>query len=105
MSSRDTLTAANKNRKIRQDALREQLSQKGLIQHVLEISDKLADVSIELPSDIVARYKIVIDTNLKLITKYLPDLKSTEITGDPDQPLTMRTLTDAELERIAAGSE
>ena len=33
------------------------------------------------------RLKVVVDTKLKLITKYLPDLKSVEHSGDEDNPL------------------
>ena len=39
-------TRAQQNRAIRQDALREQLANKGLIQHVIEIAKKLAEPDI-----------------------------------------------------------
>lgn len=83
------LSAADRNRRVRQEALREQLSQKGLVQQVLEISDKLADLegNGDIPQDHVNRLKIAMDVKLKLVNKYLPDLKQTELIGDPDQPV------------------
>ena len=50
------VSKANANRAIRQEALRESLSAGGHIQHVVDI-----------------------DTKLKLVSKYLPDVKSVEI--------------------------
>ena len=83
----DTSNAATKNRRIRQDALRDQLSAMGLVQHVIDTTNKLSNESLLIEPAMVARHKIVIDTQLKLISKYLPDLKQTELIGDPDQPL------------------
>jgi hypothetical protein len=82
-------TAANKNRAIRQEALREQLSAQGHVQHVVDILDEIKDLKRELDSNDLARYKVVLDTKLKLISKYLPDLKSVEHTGDEDAPITI----------------
>ena len=81
------LSAADRNRRIRQEALREQLSNKGLVQKVIEINEKMADLGEDLPPEHVARLKIAMDVNMKLVAKYLPDLKQTELIGDPDQPL------------------
>lgn len=83
---RDTATAKNKNRRIRQEALREQLQQQGHLQHVVELLEKIKDED-DIDNDKLSRYKVVIDTKLKLLNKYLPDLKSTEITGDPENPV------------------
>ena len=60
------------------------------MQQVLEISEKMADLSghPDLPQEHVNRLKIAMDVKLKLVNKYLPDLKQTELIGDPDQPLT-----------------
>jgi hypothetical protein len=81
------LSAADRNRRVRQEALREQLSNKGLVQKVIEINEKMADLGEPLPPEHVARLKIAMDVNLKLVAKYLPDLKQTEVIGDPDQPI------------------
>lgn len=84
---RDTATAKNRNRRIRQEALREQLQQQGHIQHITDLLEKISNEDEYIDSEKLQRYKVVIDTKLKLISKYLPDLKSTEITGDPDNPV------------------
>ena len=80
-------TAANKNRAIRQEALREQLSNQGHVQHVVEMLNEIQDLQRDLDANDLARYKVAIDTKLKLIGKYLPDLKSVEHTGDEDAPI------------------
>jgi len=80
-------TAANKNRAIRQEALREQLSNQKHVEHVVEMLEEIKDLQRDLDSNDLARYKVAIDTKLKLIGKYLPDLKSVEHTGDEDAPI------------------
>ena len=74
-------TAANKNRLIRQEALREQLSQQGHVQHVTDIAQKLTDLAGELDPVQVTRLKAAADIKLKLIGKYLGDVKAVEISG------------------------
>ena len=77
------ITAAHKNRQIRQEALREQLSAQGHVQHVVEIAKKLAGLDNDLDQVAVARLKASADIQLKLIGKYLGDVKavSMEISG------------------------
>lgn len=72
---------ANKNRAIRQEALRQQLEAGGHIQHVLEICKDLDDLTTEMDSTMVQRKKTVIDTKMKLISKFLPDTKSVELSN------------------------
>jgi hypothetical protein len=83
-------TAANKNRAIRQEALREQLSQQGHVQHVTEIAQKLTNLEGELDPVQVTRLKAAADIKLKLtaadiklklIGKYLGDVKAVEVSG------------------------
>jgi hypothetical protein len=81
------LSVADRNKKVRQDALREQLSNKGLVQQVLEISDKIGDLSQDIEKEKIDRLKIAADLKMKLVAKYLPDLKQTELIGDPDKPV------------------
>lgn len=102
----DKANAAAKNRRIRQEALRDQLAAMGLVQHVVDTVKKLNDETIEIEPLMVSRYKIVIDTQLKLITKYLPDLKQTELIGDPESPLEFKSprITDEQLAAIIANS-
>ena len=77
-------TAAAKNRKIRQDALREQLSAQGHVQHVVDIAEKFREQGKDLEPQEVQANKAAADIHLKLINKYLPDLKSVEIEGEID---------------------
>jgi hypothetical protein len=97
---------ATRNRKARQEALRDYLESRGLVEHVIDLADKIGDESNELPPEMITRIKISIDTRLRLINKYLPDLKSTEITGDPDSPLHFKAsrLSDDELAAIASSA-
>jgi hypothetical protein len=76
-------TKAQLNRQVRQEALREQLSQQGHEQYISEIIRNLSDPELEYDSLWVQRLKAAADLRLKLMAKYLPDLKTTEITG-PD---------------------
>jgi len=83
---------AEENRRIRQEGLREQLSNKGLLQQVLESTTKLANLSEELDALQIQRLRAANETRLKLINKYLPDLKQvdTSITGEDGGPLEIR---------------
>lgn len=82
-------TNLHHNRRIRQEALREQLQQQGHVQHIVDLLDKIGDDAKPVQSDALARYKVVIDTKLRLINKYLPDVKMTEmeITGEDGGPV------------------
>jgi hypothetical protein len=72
-------TRANENRRIRQDALREQLSAKGLAQQVIESAEKLADLTNPLEAIDVQRLSAANNARLALVKKYLPDLKQTDV--------------------------
>lgn len=85
-------TRAQANRKVRQEALREQLEAQGHVQHVVDILDKVNDPAVSIESDMLQRHKLVIDTKLKLINKYLPDLKSVEHSGDSENPVAFRSI-------------
>ena len=74
-------TAAHKSRAIRQEALREQLSNQGHVQHVTDIAQKLTNLEGELDPVQVQRLKAAADIKLKLIGKYLGDVKAVEISG------------------------
>lgn len=80
-------TVAAKNKAIRQEALREQLSNGGHVQHVIEIASKLSEQHLELESSAIQALRAAADIKLKLIGKYLPDLKSTELTGADGGPI------------------
>lgn len=82
-------TRAQSNRRIRQDALREQLEAGGHIQHVVDIANKLSNPADTLESTDITRLKAAADIKLKLIDKYLPSLKQAdyELTGKDGAPL------------------
>jgi hypothetical protein len=76
------ISRADANKALRQEALREQLASKGLLQKVIEDAAFVRDLSIELDPLQVQRIKVAIDTRLALVKKYMPDLKSIEVQGD-----------------------
>ena len=82
-SERSGKTVAQRNKAIRQDALREQLSEQCRIQHIIKNIEKLEDLKSDLEGNDILRIKSANDQRIKLLGKYLPDLKATEITG-PD---------------------
>lgn len=78
---------ANENKRIRQEALREQLSQGKHVEHVIDIAKKLTDLGNRLENQQVNRLKIAADIKLRLINKYLPDLKAVEMTNEEESSL------------------
>ena len=75
------ISRAQANRAIRQEAMREQLAAQKLVEKVIDTAHKLSTLSIELSPTEVTRLKHSADLRLKLIDKYLPDLKAVEHTG------------------------
>jgi len=80
-------TRANKIRQERQEALREMLSKKCTVQHVIENIKKMEEQGPEMEAQELTALKYATETRLKLISKYLPDLKSQEITGEAGEAL------------------
>lgn len=80
-------TRAQSNRRVRQEALRDQLEAKGLCQKVLETCEILVELSQPLESVEVQRLKAANDARLALIKKYLPDIKTLEVTGEDGQAI------------------
>lgn len=77
-----TMSRADKNRQIRKDALREQLREQGHVQHVVDLIGKIeAD---NCSASDLQRYKTAAELRLKLIAKYIPDLKAIEHSGEID---------------------
>lgn len=69
----------------RQESLRELLSKQGHLQKVIDNVKKLEDLEQEIDRDSSNRLKICIETRLKLINKYLPDLKAVEISNQDEE--------------------
>ena len=82
-------TRAHKNRKLRQDNLREWLSEKCTAQHLVDNINKIEDLDPcdEQFNNKLSKYKTANEQRIKVMNKYLPDLKTTEIIGDADNPL------------------
>lgn len=93
-------TVAAKNKKVREEALREQLRNKGLVQQVLEISEKLNNQYTELEATHINALKASAELKLKLVNKYMPDLKAIEHSQDPENPIA--ELKDDELKQAIA---
>lgn len=97
------MSRANENKAIRQEALREQLSNGKHVEHVIEMVNKIADLDIELDSGKINRLKTASELKMRLVNKYLPDLKQQEITIDADVVAKDKTRKELEDKLIAAG--
>lgn len=76
-------SAAQRNRRLRQDALREQLAQQKHEEQAIGIIEDLTNSELEFDSLMIRRKEVALNAHLKLMAKYIPDLKSQELTG-PD---------------------
>jgi hypothetical protein len=92
-----------KNRAIRQDTLREWLSEKCTAQHLVDNINKIEKLDPECESfkNELDKYRVANDQRLKVLSKYLPDLKSTEFTGEGGGPV----ITDAIFEFIPLSND
>ena len=75
-------TVAAKNRKVRQDALRDFLANQKLVEKVIDNARKMEEQGASMEAQELNGLKYATDTRLKLVSKYLPDLKAMELTGD-----------------------
>lgn len=94
----DRTTVANKNRRIRQEAERDRLRNQGHVGEVNRLLDILKDVpkfgddqdpervteGTLLGPNEINRYRIALDNHHRMINKYIPDLKSVEISQEDD---------------------
>lgn len=76
------------NRLARRENLRAMLEAGGHVQHVLDLCTKIE----QNPEGPINALKVVIDTKLKLINKFLPDMKSVEVTGEDGEELVPREI-------------
>lgn len=89
MSKLSKAPVRDRNRAIRQEALREQLAEQCRLQHILDNIVKMEDVSGSVKPENAnmemlefQRIKAANDQRIKLMGKYLPDLKAIEHTGE-----------------------
>ena len=85
-------TRAQANRAIRQEALREQLSNGKHLDHVIAMANQLADLEAEMDAGEVMRLDKAISAKMRLVNKYLPDLKAMEVTGEDGGPVITKTV-------------
>ena len=76
-------TVAAKNRKVRQEALRDQLEAQGHVQHAYDILNKIKDLNglDETAEFDLKKYSKALDGHWKFIDKYLPTEKPSTIEG------------------------
>lgn len=82
-------TRAQSNRRIRQEALREQLANQGHVLQYIETLDKIQELDIysEKFTNELNKLKTANEQRLKIIDKYLPSEKYIEHAGDQDNPI------------------
>ena len=96
------VTRGHENRRIRQEALRDQLSAQGHVQHLVEIANKLTDLpdpgtgkkGHELEALDIQRLRGAADIHKGLVDKYLPTLKQVDSTVE----MTIADASDSELD-------
>lgn len=84
---KDTRNLATRRRQAHREEVLEKLRNAGLIQKVLEDADKLANESIDIDSVMAGRIKAANDLRLKMVSKWLPDVKAVEVTGEDGGPV------------------
>ena len=85
--AKDSRTQKQKNRAMRQEELREMLAQRCRLQHILDNVEKLEDLNQEIDPANVHRIKTANEQRLKLLNKYMPDLRSVEMKGEDGGPV------------------
>ena len=82
-------TAAQKNRAIRQGELREYLAARGGVSYVLDNIAKIEqlDVTSETFDKELTKHKVANEQRIRLLNKYLPDIKEEHIINDEAAPI------------------
>ena len=96
-------TRGQENRRIRQEALREQLANQGHIQQVIVNVKKIESLDPTGGNDTTVELNILktaTELRLKLVNKYLPDLKATELTGEAGAPISVADMSTWSEERL-----
>lgn len=99
-------TRAQQNRAIRQEALREQLSTQKHFEKAIDIAREIRELAPTIETSHLNALKASADIHLKIGNKYLPDLKSAELTGEGGGAVVVNAndLTDEQLANIASRS-
>lgn len=94
MAKIDRANTITRQRRVRQEALREGLANGKHIDHVLKMLDEISNPKKDIEPIMLERYKVVLGTKMKLINKYLPDVKQVEIS----EGVNTDDMTDEELD-------
>ena len=81
-----------KQRAMRQEQLRTYLSEKCRLEHVIDNIIKMEKEGASMETNELNAIKYATDARLKLINKYLPELKATEVTGEGGEGLTVAVI-------------
>ena len=81
-----------KMRAVRQESLRELLSKQKHLEKAVENIVKIEEQGSYMETNELNALKYATDARLKLLSKYLPDLKSQEITGADGDALTVSVI-------------
>jgi len=81
-----------KQRAMRQEQLRTYLSEKCRLEHVIDNIIKMEKEGASMETNELNAIKYATDARLKLINKYLPELKATEMTGEGGDALVVSIL-------------
>ena len=73
-----------RNRMARQESLREYMQERGSVQYLFDIIEKIEKLNPESTTfnQDLAKYSKVIDVRHRILGKYLPELRATDITAD-----------------------
>ena len=82
-------TAAQKNRAIRQGELREYLAARGGVSYVLDNIEKIEQLAVtsETFDKELTKHKVANEQRIRLLNKYLPDIKEEHIINDEAAPI------------------
>ena len=84
MTSTKGMHTKTRNRLVRQEALREYMQERGSVQYLFDIIEKIEKLDPESDTfnQELAKYSKVADVRHRMLGKYLPELKATELTGE-----------------------
>ena len=74
-------------RNVRREELQRFISERGKVDYIFDLLDKLEDESTPMEGIDLQRVSKAIDTRLALLKKYLPDMKAIEHTGEEGGPI------------------
>lgn len=83
----DSRNHATRRRQERQEALREYLSERAKLSQIIDNIEKMENEGAAMEAQELQALKYATESRIKLLAKYLPDLKSVELSGDSENPV------------------